>query len=49
MRRELAAIWGRSNLTREQLLQQLQAWCLRAEASGIQALQDFSLRLRRYA
>lgn len=49
MRRELAAIWGRSNLTREQLLQQLQAWCQRAEASGIQALQEFSLRLRRYA
>jgi stearoyl-CoA desaturase (delta-9 desaturase) len=49
MRRELAAIWGRSNLTREQLLQQLQAWCHRAEASGIQALQEFSLRLRRYA
>jgi len=49
MRRELAAIWGRSNLTREQLLQQLQGWCQRAEASGIQALHDFSLRLRRYA
>lgn len=49
MRRELAAIWGRSNLTREQLLQQLQAWCHRAEASGIEALHDFSLRLRRYA
>jgi len=49
MRRELAAIWGRSSLTREQLLQQLQAWCHRAEASGIQALQEFSLRLRRYA
>jgi stearoyl-CoA desaturase (delta-9 desaturase) len=49
MRRELAAIWSRSNLTSEQLLQQLQAWCHRAEASGIQALHDFSLRLRRYA
>jgi stearoyl-CoA desaturase (delta-9 desaturase) len=49
MRRELAVIWGRSNLTREQLLAQLQAWCHRAEASGIQALQEFSLRLRRYA
>ncbi|TMS56604.1 acyl-CoA desaturase [Imbroritus primus] len=49
MRRELAAIWGRSNLTREQLLQKLQAWCHRAEASGIHALQEFSFRLRRYA
>jgi stearoyl-CoA desaturase (delta-9 desaturase) len=27
----------------------LQDWCNRAEASGIKALQDFSLRLRRYA
>ena len=49
MRVELAAIWGRSNSTREQLLQQLQDWCTRAEASGIQALRDFSLRLRSYA
>jgi stearoyl-CoA desaturase (delta-9 desaturase) len=49
MRRELGAIWGRSNASREQLLHQLQEWCHRAEASGIQALRDFSLRLRRYA
>jgi len=27
----------------------LQDWCNRAEASGIKALQDFSLRLRTYA
>jgi len=49
MRVELGAIWGRSNATREQLLAQLQDWCLRAEASGVQALRDFSLRLRTYA
>jgi stearoyl-CoA desaturase (delta-9 desaturase) len=49
MRIELSAIWGRSNSTREQLLQQLQDWCVRAESSGIQALRDFSLRLRSYA
>jgi len=49
MRVELGAIWGRSNSSREQLLQQLQDWCARAEASGIKALQDFSLRLRSYA
>jgi len=49
MRVELSAIWGRSNSTREQLLHQLQDWCVRAEASGIQALHDFSLRLRSYA
>jgi len=28
---------------------QLQDWCHRAEESGIKALQDFALRLRRYA
>jgi stearoyl-CoA desaturase (delta-9 desaturase) len=49
MRGELVAIWGRSNASREQLLQQLQSWCHRAEASGIQALQEFASRLRRYA
>ncbi len=49
MRVELAAIWDRSHSSREQLLQQLQDWCARAEASGIKALQEFSLRLRSYA
>ncbi|NEX60435.1 acyl-CoA desaturase [Noviherbaspirillum sp. 17J57-3] len=49
MRVELAAIWERSHASREQLLQQLQDWCARAEASGIKALQEFSLRLRSYA
>src|SRR5450830_893241 len=49
MRVELASIWGRSNSTREQLLHQLQDWCVRAEASGIHALRDFAQRLRSYA
>ena len=49
MRQELAAIWCRSTASREQLLEQLQAWCKRAETSGIQSLQDFSVRLRSYA
>jgi len=49
MRVELGAIWERSHSTRDQLLQQLQDWCARAEASGIKSLQDFSLRLRSYA
>jgi stearoyl-CoA desaturase (delta-9 desaturase) len=49
MRVELSAIWGRSHSSREQLLQQLQDWCARAEASGIKALQEFSMRLRSYA
>jgi stearoyl-CoA desaturase (delta-9 desaturase) len=49
MRRELAALWERSNASREQLLKQLQEWCRRAEASGIRQLEEFSLRLRCYA
>lgn len=49
MRVELGALWGRSNSSREQLLQQLQDWCVRAEASGIKSLQEFSSRLRSYA
>ncbi len=49
LRRDLAAIWERSNVSREQLLVQLQDWCHRAEQSGIKALQEFSMRLRRYA
>jgi stearoyl-CoA desaturase (delta-9 desaturase) len=49
LRTELAAIWERSSASREQLLAQLQDWCHRAEQSGIQALQDFASRLRRYA
>ena len=49
MRRELAALWERSNASREQLLKQLQDWCGRAEASGIRQLEEFSLSLRSYA
>lgn len=48
MRRDLAALWERSHVTKEQLTTQLQAWCQRAETSGMAGLQDFSLRLRRY-
>ena len=49
MRRELAALWGRSAAPREQLVRQLQDWCWRAEASGLLALAEFSQRLRSYA
>lgn len=48
MRRELTSLWDRSHVTKEQLTAQLQAWCQRAETSGMIGLQDFSLRLRRY-
>ncbi|KJV33504.1 aminotransferase [Aquitalea magnusonii] len=46
MRQELCRLWERSSLTREQLLHELQDWCLRAEQSGIAALERFALNLR---
>src|SRR3954468_642766 len=49
MRDELAALWERSNASKEQLLRQLQDWCHRAEASGVAPLVDFSHRLRSYS
>jgi stearoyl-CoA desaturase (delta-9 desaturase) len=49
MRQELTALWGRSTASSEQLVRQLQDWCQKAEDSGIDALSQFSLRLRRYA
>jgi stearoyl-CoA desaturase (delta-9 desaturase) len=49
MRAELVSLWERSSASREQLVRQLQDWCHRAEASGIQHLEEFSRRLRCYA
>ena len=49
MRRDLVKLWARSAAPREQLVAQLQDWCRRAEASGIQPLVEFSKRLRSYA
>ncbi len=49
MRQELSALWSRSTASSEQLVRQLQDWCQKAEASGIEALSRFSLRLRSYA
>jgi stearoyl-CoA desaturase (delta-9 desaturase) len=49
MRQELAALWQRSNESREQLLARLQDWCHRAEASDIVPLRNFSRQLRTYS
>ncbi|HUN93134.1 MAG TPA: fatty acid desaturase [Burkholderiaceae bacterium] len=49
MREELAATWLRSSASREQMLVHLQDWIVRAEASGISALQAAALRIRSYA
>jgi stearoyl-CoA desaturase (delta-9 desaturase) len=49
MRRDLSRIWEGSSASSEQLLHDLQAWCQTAQQSGITSLQEFALRLRRYA
>jgi stearoyl-CoA desaturase (Delta-9 desaturase) len=46
MREELRQLWTRTNVSAEQLVAELQAWCKRAEESGVAALRDFSLKLR---
>jgi stearoyl-CoA desaturase (delta-9 desaturase) len=46
MREELRLVWSNTNASREQLAADLQAWCKRAEESGIAALRDFSIKLR---
>ena len=46
MREELRALWTRTNVSAEQLVADLQAWCRKAEESGIAALQEFSMKLR---
>ncbi|MDO9090673.1 MAG: acyl-CoA desaturase, partial [Burkholderiaceae bacterium] len=46
MREELRQLWLNTNASREQLAADLQAWCRRAEESGIAALRDFSMKLR---
>lgn len=46
MREELRQMWLNTSHSREQLAVDLQAWCRRAEESGIEALRQFSLKLR---
>ena len=46
MREELRQLWTRTNVSAEQLVVDLQAWCNRAEDIGIASLQDFELNLR---
>ena len=46
MREELRQLWLNRSHTQAQLAIDLQNWCHQAEASGIAALQEFSMRLR---
>jgi stearoyl-CoA desaturase (delta-9 desaturase) len=47
-RQQLLNIWAQANVSNERLVKQLKEWCSRAEASGIDSLQNFSARLRGY-
>lgn len=49
MRDELSRVWSSSTASTEQLVQDLQAWLQNAQQSGVQSLEQFALRLRRYA
>jgi len=46
MREELRQLWLNTNHSREQLAVELQSWCRRAEESGVEALRQFSYKLR---
>ena len=46
MREELRQMWLSTSQTQQQLAADLAAWCHRAEASGVAALKEFSLKLR---
>ncbi len=46
MREELRQHWLNTHASQAQLALDLQAWCRRAESSGVAALRDFSMQLR---
>lgn len=48
MKEKLQEIWQRSAASQEQLLHALEDWCRQAEATGIEALREFSRKLRTY-
>jgi stearoyl-CoA desaturase (delta-9 desaturase) len=48
MKQKLMDIWNRRATTQEHLIQALQEWCREAEATGIEALRNFSQKLRTY-
>jgi stearoyl-CoA desaturase (delta-9 desaturase) len=48
-RARLSAVLEARSQSAADTLQQLQQWCREAEASGIQALQEFSLRMKGYS
>lgn len=47
-RQRLQTIWQEKSATSEMLVQHLQEWCHQAEETGIEALQEFSRKIRAY-
>jgi stearoyl-CoA desaturase (delta-9 desaturase) len=47
-KQRLKSVWTLRSKDQAELLARLQAWCAEAEASGIGALREFSMRLRGY-
>ncbi|MEM7377150.1 MAG: fatty acid desaturase [Pseudomonadota bacterium] len=48
-RERFAEIWQIASASNERLVQALQEWCREAENSGIEALEEFAVRLRGYS
>lgn len=48
LQNQLQAIWHKAGASQEALLLALQDWCRRAEATGIECLQEFAARLKGY-
>ncbi|HEY9198069.1 MAG TPA: fatty acid desaturase [Gammaproteobacteria bacterium] len=48
-REQLQVVWSRRAESQEQLRQALSDWCQRAEATGVQSLEEFARRLRGYS
>lgn len=48
-RQQLQVVWSKRAESQEQLRQALQDWCARAEATGVQSLEEFARRLRGYS
>lgn len=47
-RMKLQDIWSRRSATQKELMDALQEWCQQAEATGIETLRAFSMRLKTY-
>ena len=48
MRQRLHEIWAKTSVSNESLLSHLEEWCRAAEESGVDALKEFSAKLKRY-